>query len=153
MIVDGDRSARQNTSTNVDGGEISVDQKGDASVASNKDHLAVADNKSKSDVSDELKEISLNEKEVGTQTSIKETTGIVSSQSKGEKKKKKKASKGTEIALDNAKGEEVPSMALNPLPVGNEGTSAESDVVNLEELKEGPVIEDMALKKSSTLGD
>ena len=153
MIVDGDRSARQNTSTDVDGGEISVDQKGDASVASNKDHFATGDNKSRSDVSDELKQISLNEKEVGTKPSIKETTALLSSQNKGEKKKKKKASKGTEGALDNAKGEEVPSMPLNPLPVGNEGTSAESDVVNLEERKEGPVTEDMALKKSSTLGD
>lgn len=44
-------------------------------------------------------------------------------------------------------------MALNLLPAANEGTSAESDVVKLEELKEGPGIEDMAMEKRSTLGD
>lgn len=44
-------------------------------------------------------------------------------------------------------------MALNPLPAANEGTSAESNVVKLKELKEGPVIGDMAVEKSSTLGN
>lgn len=107
MIVDGGRSARQNTSTAVFGGEISVDEKGGASFASNKDHLATADNKGTSNVTDELKKISLNEKEVGTQPSINELLGLVSSQNKVKKKKKKKASKGTESALNDHKGEEV----------------------------------------------
>ena len=44
-------------------------------------------------------------------------------------------------------------MALNLLPVANEGISAESNVVKLEGLEESPVIEDMAMKKSSTIGD
>ena len=108
MIVDGDRSARQNTSTDVVGGEIKVDEKGDASVVSNMDHPATADNKgTQSNVSDELTKISLNEKEVGTQPSIDEFTGLVSSENKAKKKKKKKASKGTESALNDTKGEEV----------------------------------------------
>ena len=94
-------------STDVVGGEIGVDEKGDASVVSNEDHLATADNKGTLNVSDELTKISLNEKEVGTKPSINELTGLVSSQSKAQKKKKKKASKGTESALNDTKGEEV----------------------------------------------
>lgn len=44
-------------------------------------------------------------------------------------------------------------MALNPLPVTNEATSAEINVVKLEELVESPVIEDKAMTQSSTSGD
>ena len=94
-------------STDFNCGEISADEKGDALVVSNEDYLTMADNKGRSNVGDELKEISLNEKDVVTQSSIKESTGLVSSQNEGKKKKKKKASKGTESALNDAKGEEV----------------------------------------------
>lgn len=44
-------------------------------------------------------------------------------------------------------------MALNPLPVANVGTSAESNVVKLKELEGSPVIEDRAMRKSSISGD
>ena len=44
------------------------------------------------------------------------------------------------------------SISLH-LPVANEASSAESNVVKLEGLEESPVIEDMAMKKSSTIGD
>ena len=103
-VVYGDQSARQNMSTDVDGGEISVDEKGNASVVPNKDHLTIASNKGRSNVGDELNEISLNEKDVGTQPSSKESTGLVSEKKKKKKKKKKKASKGTE---SDTKGKEV----------------------------------------------
>ena len=45
------------------------------------------------------------------------------------------------------------SMALNPLQVANEASSAESNVVKLEELEESPMIEDTGMKKSSTSDD
>ena len=44
-------------------------------------------------------------------------------------------------------------MALNPLTVANESTSAESNVVKLEELEENPVTEEITLRRSSTSGD
>lgn len=107
MIVCGDRSARQNMSTDVNSGEINVDENRDSSVVCNEDHLTMADNKGRSNVGDELKEISLNEKDVGTQPPIKESSRLVSSQNKGKKKKNKNASKGREIALNDTKGEDV----------------------------------------------
>ena len=107
ILVDGDRSARKNTLTDVSS-EISVDEKGAASVVSGKDHLGMADDKGRSNVGDELKEMSLSEMGVCTKPStIKESTELVSSQSKKKKKKKKKASQETEIALNDTKGEEV----------------------------------------------
>lgn len=91
-------------STDVNGGEISVDENRDSSVVCNEDHLTMA---GRSNVGDELKEISLNEKNVGTQPPIKESSRLVSSQNKGEKKKNKNASKGRENALNDTKGEDV----------------------------------------------
>lgn len=44
-------------------------------------------------------------------------------------------------------------MALNPLQVANEASSAESNVVKLEELEKSPMIEDTGMKKSSTSDD
>ena len=40
-------------------------------------------------------------------------------------------------------------MSLNPLPVANEATLVESNVLKLEELEESPL---MTMKKSSTSG-
>ena len=44
-------------------------------------------------------------------------------------------------------------MSLNPLPVANEATLVESNVLKLEELEESPMIEDTGMKKSSTSDD
>ena len=94
-------------STDVNGGEISADEKGVASVVSNENYLTMAGNRGRSNVGDELKKISRNEKEVGIQPTFKNSSGFVSSQNKGIKTKKKKVSKGTESALNDTKGEEV----------------------------------------------
>lgn len=119
-VVDDDRSARKSTSIDVDSRGISVKEKGAASVLNNKDPLTVADNndsyEDRSTVGDGQNEIPLNEKDVDTrlrEDESKPSNAEFSSQSKGEKEKKNKSSKGTGSAQSNAKGEEVKKEEQN----------------------------------------
>ena len=117
-VVDDGRRARKSTSTDVDSRRMSVDEKVAASVVADKNLIAMADNndnyENRATDGNELKEFSMNEKDVDSKPTMKECTGLVSLPSKernSKKKKKKKASqiKGTGSDLNNTQSDEVKS--------------------------------------------
>jgi len=116
-VVDDDRRAKTSTSSDVDSRRTSVKKKA-ASVVVDKNLIAMADNnvnyENRATDGNEVKEISLNEKDADSKPTMQECSGLVSLPSKGrnsKKKKKKKASKleGTGSDLNNTQSDEVKS--------------------------------------------
>jgi len=115
-VVDDDRRAKTSTSTDVDSRRTSVEKKA-ASVAVDKNLIAMADNndnyENRATDGNEVKEFSMNEKDVDSKPTMKECSGLVSlpSKERNSKKKKKKASKlkGTGNDLNNTQSDEVKS--------------------------------------------
>lgn len=114
-LVYDDQVAKKNTSADVDSQGISDDEKGPASIASDKDPLAVTDNndnyENRSTAVDGQRQIFLSKK-VDADTAFgedesKTSNAKSSSQSKEKQQKKKKASKGRESAQNNTEGKKT----------------------------------------------